>query len=58
MNRWIRLRSATHASEICEVCEAACVPKDVGNICVACLEAVPDYIPNEQIHKYINKGKT
>ncbi len=53
--RWSVLNPDNKANAKCMVCGKACVPKDVGNICVECLECIPNHIPVEQTHKYLQK---
>lgn len=49
---WSRRGMSTEADKICKACGGACVSKNIGNICVMCIENVPAYIPNEQIVRY------
>lgn len=46
-------RTSKGVDEICELCGKACVSKDIGNICVECIEKIPVHIPNEQTIKYL-----
>ncbi len=52
--RWARLNDSSDASERCKVCNGACVPKNIGNICVTCIDKVPAHIPDEQVVKFLN----
>ncbi len=52
--RWKVIGDANEATSKCALCGGACVPKDIGDICVGCLETIPAHIPKEQTHKYLN----
>ncbi len=58
--RWSVLKKGNDghkAEETCLVCKGACVPKDIGNICVTCIDKIPKHIPLEQTRKYLSKKR-
>ncbi len=49
---------AAKPNGVCRACGGPAVPKNIGVICVSCIENVPDHIPNTQLEKYFKiKGE-
>ncbi len=51
--RWTVKDNEQEADSHCIICGKACVTKNIGDVCVACLDSVPDHIPNAQLVKYL-----
>ncbi len=37
----------------CKLCGCCCIPKNIGVICVICINKIPKHIPDAQLEKYI-----
>lgn len=52
--KWSRTKEEV---EVCDLCGTLCIPKNVGNVCIECIQAIPEHIPEEQTELYIRMKK-
>lgn len=53
LNRGNDVYTIANGNYVCTFCESYCNQKNIGYVCIRCINTVPTYIPLEQIMRYL-----